>query len=1497
MITAPLPTNEKERLLALAALNVLDTPADLVLDGLVRSAAAMIGCPISLVSLVDVHRQWFKACVGLDATETPRETAFCAHTILGSELFEVSDATLDPRFADNPLVTGAPHLRFYAGVPLDVDGHKVGTLCVIDRQPRRLSALQRELLRDLARAVEQWMLSWRRHNELRAAEGYRRNLFEQLGDGVLLLDRAHRVRDANPQALAMLGYGRDELLRLRLHDVLAEHEHHRLELEVPALMVGESHLAEWVHRRRDGRHFPVEVRARPLDGQRYLAVLRDITQRHAQDQQLRQLSLAVEQSAESIIITDLTATIEYVNAAAAASSGYTCAEMIGRNSRILQSGNTPSATYRALRTSLAAERPWKGLLFNRRQDGSEYVAFSKITPIRMPHGRVTHYLTLMEDVTEKQRMGEELDRHRHHLEELVAERTAELSLAVRAAEAANQAKSAFLATMSHEIRTPMNGVLGIVDVLRQSSLTPYQADLADTIRESAFALLGIIDDILDFSKIEAGRMVLESAPLALLGLVESVSDGLRPVATSRGVGLHVFVDPSLPDWISGDAVRLRQILNNLLGNAIKFSAGLAWPGQVRLRVEADTPGTMRLRVSDNGIGMAPEAQARIFLPFMQAEGSTTRRYGGTGLGLSICRRLVALFGGEIGVTSVPGEGATFSVTLPLLAHTAESDSATALPTWQDLAGLDCHVALRDATLASDWCAYLAAAGASTQIWPNLDALQQALAVRAGTRPVAIVDTDSDDATMALLQAGAVDQPLALVRIGRGQRRSARLVGPGQVSLDADAMHRTALLHAVALAVGRAASAPDEVAAGLPIGMLTPPSVEEAAAQGRLVLVAEDNEINQKVIRRQLALLGLAVEVADDGLDALARWRRGRLQRYGLLLTDLHMPGMDGYGLSATLRSEEAPGERLPIIALTANALLGEAERCRAAGMDDYLSKPVQLEQLSAALARWLPAASAASTAPTGALIAGFAEPAEDAPLPVLDTAVLALLIGDDPALLAEFQHDFDVSARATAEALRAVVAQADWAAAGAVAHRLKSSSRSVGALALGACCEKLERAGAVGDGAAVNTQLGSFERALAAVLVRLGACRAAGITPPVVANAAAGVMLVDDDPFQLQMLQHQLTAIGVAPVLACGSGALALEWLRGRDTSALLLLLDLNMPGMDGVEFLRHLAERRYAGALVLVSGTDTRVLETATRLAAAHQLAVLSHLPKPVPSEALRALVERWRTVTPEPLQRSGRACAATEIERAIGAGQLTLHYQPKVALADGALVGVEALVRWQHPAHGLIHPNSFVEVAETHGLIDGLTRAVLSQALAQARRWRDAGLVLRVAVNISMNSLERLDFPEFVLEEAARHGVPPSDVLLEVTESRLLRDLRSPMDILTRLRLKNIGLSIDDFGTGHSSLAQLRDIPFDELKIDRGFVHGSGEHATQRAIFAASLDMAHQLGMTAVAEGVEDRADWDFVRAAGCDVAQGFFIAKPMPANALPQWAVQWRQRFEAL
>jgi EAL domain-containing protein (putative c-di-GMP-specific phosphodiesterase class I)/CheY-like chemotaxis protein len=392
-------------------------------------------------------------------------------------------------------------------------------------------------------------------------------------------------------------------------------------------------------------------------------------------------------------------------------------------------------------------------------------------------------------------------------------------------------------------------------------------------------------------------------------------------------------------------------------------------------------------------------------------------------------------------------------------------------------------------------------------------------------------------------------------------------------------------------------------------------------------------------------------------------------------------------------------------------------------------------------------------------------------------------------------------------------------------------------------------------------------------------------------------LLVDDEPFALKLLARQLQRLGCTVVATCERAEDALALLESRPETIDVVLCDLQMPGVDGVEFVRHLACSGYRGSLILVSGEEKRILQTVQKLARAHGIHVLGMLEKPVSPQQLQQVLA---SNAPRPAAASRVARhphTPDELKCAIAGGELVNHYQPKVNLATGALIGVEALVRWQHPQAGLVFPDHFISMAEEHGLIDDLTRAVLTAALRQARLWRTAGLHLQLAVNVSMDNLQSLDIPEVVAQLAREAEVALSDVVLEITESRLTKNAHASLDVLTRLRLKRIGLSIDDFGTGHSSLAQLRDIPFDELKLDRSFVNGAGKDPALRAIVEATLAMARQLGIKSVGEGVEDRDDWDFLHALGCDVAQGYFIARPMSGADLPAWRAGWELRRPGL
>jgi two-component system sensor histidine kinase/response regulator len=390
----------------------------------------------------------------------------------------------------------------------------------------------------------------------------------------------------------------------------------------------------------------------------------DITEHLMAEQRLRKLSQAVEQSPASIMITDVRAQIEYVNEAFVHTTGYGREDVLGKNPRMLQSGKTPCETYENLWSAMTQGAQWKGELYNRKKDGTEYVEFAVISPLRQSDDSISHYVAVKEDITERKRLGAELNQHRQYLEELVVQRTKELTEARHLAEAANLAKSSFLANMSHEIRTPMNGILGMANLLRRGGVTPSQAERLDRIDASARHLLGIIDDILDISKIEAGKLVLEEAPISVCGIVGNVRSILADRASEKGIQLAENLE-SLPLLLAGDATRLQQCLLNYATNAIKFTeAGTVTLGVLALHEDANNV-LVRFEVEDTGIGIPAESLAKIFAPFEQADNSTTRKYGGTGLGLAITRRLAELMGGEVGAESRPGVGSTFWFTARL----------------------------------------------------------------------------------------------------------------------------------------------------------------------------------------------------------------------------------------------------------------------------------------------------------------------------------------------------------------------------------------------------------------------------------------------------------------------------------------------------------------------------------------------------------------------------------------------------------------------------------------------------------------------------------------------------------------------------------------------------------------------------------------------------------------------------------------------------------------
>jgi PAS domain S-box-containing protein len=752
------------------------------------------------------------------------------------------------------------------------------------------------------------------------------------------------------------------------------------------------------------------------------------------------LATIVEQSSEAIWTKDLTGIITSWNSGAAAMFGYPPSEVVGHSVNVGES--TPEEERERTRRLVAGEKfSYDARAMTRSRTAIDIQV--AVAPLLDDTNECVGRICVARDVTQHKRSEEAL------------------RLAREAAESASHAKSSFLARMSHEIRTPMNGVLGMTELLLETGLTSTQRKYAETVQRSGQNLLGIINDLLDFSKIEAGKLELEKTDMDLRRTIEDIVDLLAERAHVKGLELACSIPPDLSTRVRGDPLRLGQVLTNLVGNAIKFTE----QGAVVIRVagldETQNTVTMRFDVSDTGTGISPEAQSRIFEEFAQGDGSTTRKHGGSGLGLAICKQLVEMMGGSIHVESALGAGSTFWFTSTFEKQDVPSEEDARAAPMGMLTGVRALIVESNAVnrgilnvQMSNWGMTNHVAATPEQA---IDMLAQA-ASRGASYDIAIIDLglpgmDALDLARKIRARSAIAR-VRLVLLTRRQADFNEARGAGIDACLAKPVRQTSLYECL---VNVMAGAPQEEAVAEPAVSKPAPAARDEM-RGNILLV-EDNLINQQVALGILQIQGYSVMVVNNGKEALDAHAQNA---FDLILMDCHMPEMDGFEATKEIRGREAAagGKRVPIVALTANAMAQDREECLNAGMDDHLSKPFSMLTLQSMLDRWMPHAAPSQPAESAARA-----PAK--PVEVIDRQVLEqlgkVLTNGKPELLTRVINLYLTESPKLMHKLKQASANGEAPEIVRSAHSLKSSSANVGAMVLSRYCADIEASARRGD--------------------------------------------------------------------------------------------------------------------------------------------------------------------------------------------------------------------------------------------------------------------------------------------------------------------------------------------------------------------------------------------------------------------------------------------------
>ncbi|NQZ32890.1 MAG: response regulator [Oceanospirillaceae bacterium] len=743
-----------------------------------------------------------------------------------------------------------------------------------------------------------------------------------------------------------------------------------------------------------------------------------------------------------VSMTDLKGTILYVNDKFIQISGYAEHELLGQKHRLLNSNNQSKSYWQEMHKTVLAGDVWCDEVRNKTKDGQYYWVDTTIVPNFNAEKQVDGFTSIRTDVTEQK------------------ENLAKLVIAKELAEVASHSKADFLANMSHEIRTPMNGVIGMTNLLLETELSVDQHKLANTVKSSAVGLLSIINDILDFSKVEAGKLDLELIPFNLGQMVEDVGTTMSFQSGRKNLQLICPATPIIQQWVKADPGRIRQILTNLIGNAIKFTEEGEVAVFVQLVEQSAEQRLYRFEIRDTGIGIGDEQQQHLFDKFTQADSSTTRKYGGTGLGLSICKQLVELMGGDIGINSEVGKGSTFWFTLPLLRAEALTDT----PIYNSNIKNEKVLIVDDNETNRDLMQQL------HSLWevPHtvVDSAKAAMAELARAaqefRPytIAILDMHMPDTTgLDLCLQIQADPQLAATKLimasSQAQRGDAvKMKAAGFKGYITKPIHQSELFDVLLLVSDLKKSAPE---------FITRYSSKEQAIFKAHVLVVEDNPTNQLVIEGLLRVLGVTVDLAGNGEEAIVALQG--LSTHELVFMDCQMPILDGYEATQKIRSEPLgiKNSAIPIIAMTANAMAGDRQKCLDAGMDDYLSKPIEPKKVIDMLTKWLPKKTKVASEAAIELEPEVSQNKTEGDKVIFDYEDMASRLMNDAELMKSVAEIFAVDLVEQLDKLKVSVKENQAKQAGAIMHQIKGASANVGGIALSALALKLEQAGKAGN--------------------------------------------------------------------------------------------------------------------------------------------------------------------------------------------------------------------------------------------------------------------------------------------------------------------------------------------------------------------------------------------------------------------------------------------------